>query len=140
QVSDLLCYQADVLPTLAELSGASVPKEVDGLSILPTILGEKAVGREQEQHEHLYWEHQKQVAVRIGDWKGIQPKKGGDWELYDLSTDLSESKDLADEQPDLVKKMKEIAKESHTPLRPGQYKDRTLHERDRAAKYGNTKK
>ena len=140
QVSDLLCYQADVFPTLAELAGASVPKEVDGLSILPTILGEKAVGREQEQHEHLYWEHRNQVAIRIGSWKGIQPKKGADWELYDLSTDLSESKDLAGAHADLIQKMQEIAKVSHTPLRPGQYKDRTLHERDRAAKYGAEKK
>ncbi|MEM7479312.1 MAG: sulfatase-like hydrolase/transferase, partial [Planctomycetota bacterium] len=74
-VSDLLCYQADVFPTLAELSGASVPKEVDGISILPTILGEDATGRVQEQHEYLYWEHKSQVAVRMGSWKGIQPRK-----------------------------------------------------------------
>ena len=140
QVSDLLCYQADVFPTLAELAGASVPKEVDGLSILPTIVGEEAVGRTQEEHEFLYWEHRNQVAVRIGNWKGIQARKGAAWELYDLSTDLNESKDLAEEQADLVQKMIEIAKTSHTPHRPGRYKDRTLHERDRAAKYGDTKK
>ena len=45
RVSDLIFYQPDVLPTLAELTGATAPDDIDGLSILPEILGEKATGR-----------------------------------------------------------------------------------------------
>jgi len=44
RVSDLLCYQPDVLPTLAELTGTTPPADIDGISILPELLGAKAVG------------------------------------------------------------------------------------------------
>ena len=137
-VSDLLFYQADVFPTLAELAEAEVPEEVDGISILPSLLGEEKVGRSQEQHDHLYWEHRKQVAVRIGDFKGVR-NGGGPWQIYDLSNDPSESSDISSSQSDLAMKMTKIAKDSHEPHRPGEYSDRTLHERDRAAKFGHSK-
>ena len=95
QVSDLLFYQVDVLPTLAELTDTNPPEDIDGLSILPELLGENAMGRKQEQHEFLYWEFGRQTAVRMNDWKAIQPKKDAPWELYDLSTDVSERNDIA---------------------------------------------
>ena len=74
QVSDLLFYQPDVLPTLAALAGAKTPAETDGLSILPELIGSEAAGRKQQEHEFLYWEYGSQVAVRSGNWKAIQPK------------------------------------------------------------------
>ena len=46
----------DALPTLAELAGATAPTRLDGISMLPAILGEKAAGRAQQNHEYLYWE------------------------------------------------------------------------------------
>ena len=139
QVSDLLCYQPDVLPTLAELTGATVPEGVDGLSILPTLLGAEATGRAQERHEFLYWEHGNQTAVRIGDWKGIQPKKDAPWELYDLAQDLGERTTVAADEEELVAHMQELAALSHEPVRPGTYTDRTRHERDRQAKWGTSR-
>lgn len=138
RVSDLLCYQADVFPTLAEIASAEVPPEVDGISILAEILGEEAIGRKQAQHEYLYWEHGSQVAVRIANWKGIQPKKGANWELFDLSTDPSEANNVADQHADLIAQMKRYAQQSHQPLQAGKYQDRKLHERDRQAKFGFT--
>ena len=137
QVSDLLFYQPDVLPTLAELTGTEAPADIDGLSVLPTLLGSDDVGRPQEQHEFLYWEFRAQTAVRIENWKGIQPKKNADWELYDLSQDFSETKDIAQQHPDLMQRMGQIAKRSHEPVRAGTYTDRTRHERDRRAKWGS---
>ena len=50
QTSDLLFNQVDILPTLAELTGTQAPKDVDGLSILPELIGQQQAGREQEQH------------------------------------------------------------------------------------------
>lgn len=137
-VSDLVWYQPDVFPTLAELTKGDAPEDLDGLSILPEILGEKVVGRQQEQHEFLYWEHRDQTAVRFGNWKAVLPKKNRDWELYDLDTDISEAKDVSDSHPDVLKKLQSIAKQSHEPERPGTYSDsaRTLHEKDRKAKWG----
>ncbi|MEM8736684.1 MAG: sulfatase/phosphatase domain-containing protein, partial [Planctomycetota bacterium] len=131
-----LCYQADVFPTLAELAGAEVPEEVDGLSIVPTLIGAKRSGRTQEQHDYLYWEHRAQVAVRIDDWKGVYSQKSKRWELYDLAKDPSESKDVASSHADLISQMQKIADASHEPQRLGSYTTKSLHERDRAAKFG----
>jgi arylsulfatase A-like enzyme len=139
RVSDLAFYQPDVLPTLAELTGAKPPADIDGLSILPELIGAEAAGREQQKHEFLYWEYGSQVAVRMDDWKAIQPKKNGPWELYDLSTDVSETTNIADNQPDVLARMKQFAEKSHEPVQAGTFTDRTRHERDRKAKWGSTR-
>ncbi len=140
RVSDLLFYQPDVLPTIAELTETKPPADIDGLSILPELLGAKATGREQEQHDFLYWEFRSQVAVRKENWKAIRPKKNSPWELYDLAKDISETHDVADSHPDLIKRLRGYAEQSHTPARPGTYQDRTRHERDRLAKWGTARR
>ncbi len=140
QVSDLLFYQVDVLPTLTELSGIETPADADGMSILPTLIGDKAVGHEQAQHEYLYWEFGPQTAVRIQGWKGVQPKPDADWELYDLDTDPSESKDISDQHPDILARMQKYARQSHTPVRPGKFTTEVRHQKDRQAKWGTAKR
>jgi len=99
----------DVLPTLCELAGAGVPAGTDGLSFLPALLG-----RAQKKHEYLYWEFPSyggQQAVRLGSWKGIRQNIGKgrlEIELYNLEQDRSESRDLADHNPDLVERIRKI--------------------------------
>ncbi len=139
QVSDLLFYQPDILPTLAELAKAKAPADIDGLSVLPEILGSEAVGRKQQAHEFLYWEFGSQVAVRIGNWKAIRVKKDAPWALYDLVKDVSETTDVADQHPEIVERVKTIAEQSHEPVQAGTFSDRTRHERDRKAKWGSTR-
>src|SRR5205814_2115361 len=56
RLSDHLCYFPDVMPTIAELTGASCPKDTDGLSMVPELLGPTAAGHPQAKHEYLYWE------------------------------------------------------------------------------------
>lgn len=138
-VSDLLFYQPDVLPTLADLTGARVPGDIDGLSFLPELIGSQAAGRKQQKHEFLYWEYGSQVAVRMGKWKAIQPKKNAAWELYDLDADISEANDIATNHPDILARMQAFAERSHEPVRPGTFTTRTRHERDRKAKWGSTR-
>lgn len=138
RVSDLLFYQPDMMPTIADLTGANAP-ENDGMSILPEIFGPDVVGRPQPQHDMLYWEYGAQVAVRHGDWKAIQPKKDASWELYNLSDDISETENIAEQHADELNKMKRFAAESHTPVMPGSFSQRIDHERDRQAKWGSTK-
>ena len=137
QVSDLVFFQPDVLPTLAELCSAETPDDIDGLSILPTLLGTG----EQKKHEFLYWEFGNQVAVRMGDWKAILDGKKDVWALYDLSKDISETTDVAARNTEVLNKMKAFAAKAHTPVQPGTYLDanRTRHERDRWAKWGTAK-
>ena len=139
RVSDLLWYFPDVMPTLAELADVEAPQDIDGISIVPELLGEDAAGRKQKQHEYLYWELGGQRAVRAGDWKAVQPKKGT-WELYDLSKDVSERRSVAAEHPEVLEKLTAYAKQAHEPAREGTYSDRTLHEQDRRAKFGGVRK
>ena len=106
----------DVLPTLCELSGASVPSDVDGLSFVPTLLGEP-----QEPHEFLYWEfpaYEGQQAVRMGDWKALRKgifKGNMDLELYNLKTDPREQFDVSKENPNVVAKIEAIMKTEREP-------------------------
>jgi arylsulfatase A-like enzyme len=114
--SDFAAAFYDVLPTLAELAGTPSPQGLDGLSFAPTLLG-----KPQKPHDYLYWEFPEKIgqqAVRIGDWKGIrvnvkkQPE--GPIELYDLKSDLAESKNVAAEHPDIVARMAEIMRSGRT--------------------------
>ena len=135
QVSDHLFYQVDVMDTLAELTETTLPVKTDGISFLPTLLGEDKTGSTQQQHEYMYWEYINQIAVRKGDWKAIKPGKDAKWELYDLKSDTSESKDLSADRPDLLAEFVQVAKDSRMPARPGKFLRQDLQQRDRTAKW-----
>ena len=128
QVSDHVWYFADLMPTLAELAGAETPGDIDGVSIVPTLLGEKGAGRAQETHKYLYWEYMGGTAVREGNWKIVQPVTRDrpkdwtpKWELYDLANDPGEKNDLADQHPDIVERLAGYAAEAHTDVVEGEY-------------------
>ena len=108
----------DILPTVCELAGAKTPEGIDGISMVATLLGKE----EQKEHEYLYWEFYEQggkKAARWGDWKavqtGINKNPNAPIEIYDLSKDIGEEKDLAEVRPDLVKRAKEIFTDAHEP-------------------------
>ena len=106
--SDHVSASWDVLPTCAQLSGASVPKKIDGLSMAPTLLG-RPDG--QEEHEFLYWEFQEKRAVRMDEWKAVRlGGEDGKLELYDLKNDISEEDDLSKRHPLVVARMEKIMK------------------------------
>lgn len=124
-VTDHLCYFPDIMPTLAQISGATCPK-TDGHSLVPTLTSQG----EQKRHEHLYWEYTGQTAVRMKNWKAYKAKKG-DWKLFDLSKDIEENDDLAASEPDILKKLIALAGSSHDPIKPGKVYNRKLIEKDR---------
>ena len=105
----------DFLPTAVELAGGKTPKQCDGISIVPVLLSRP---QEQKEHEFLYWETPNSQAVRMGNWKAIKSARGSKMELYDLSTDVSETTDVADKHPDVVAKIEAIMRTSHTDF-PG---------------------
>ena len=125
-VSEHLGYFPDVMPTLAEIANAKPRKDTDGISILPTLLGSKTVGRKQSNHEYLYWENKKSVALRMNDWKAIRPNKNMPFELYDLSKDIEEFRNVATQYPDIIKKVTSYAKRAHAPVRLGKVIDASL--------------
>jgi arylsulfatase A-like enzyme len=110
QVWDRPLISMDLLPTFLAMAdpGAKPPDGIDGQNILPVMRGEKPA------LEFLFWSHDKQRAVRQGDWKLIlnPPSFPGDpvsdkiW-LSNLEADRSEKKNLAAQQPDRVKAMLE---------------------------------
>jgi arylsulfatase A-like enzyme len=138
RVSDLLWYFPDVLPTVAELADVPPPKDIDGISIVPELLGEAAAGRKQQQHEYLYWELGPETAVRTGNWKAIRPRPNQPWELYDLSKEISEQNNVAAANPAVLAKLTAFAGKAHEPVREGVFHDTALHEKDRRAKFGET--
>ncbi|MEK6237343.1 MAG: sulfatase-like hydrolase/transferase, partial [Planctomycetales bacterium] len=92
----------DFLPTACELAGADVPKHVDGVSYLPTLLGKK-----QKPHEYLYWKAGKRIAVRSGKWKYVT--YGGDPQLFDLSVDVGEMNNVGADHPEVLKRLTDYA-------------------------------
>ncbi|MBY0528345.1 MAG: arylsulfatase [Gemmataceae bacterium] len=115
--SDTPLMFCDILPTLCALTGAPIPRDIDGLSFLPTLLGKG----EQMKHDYLYWEFPSYggwQAVRLGNWKGVRKnlqKELTPLELYNLADDPGEKTDLASRHPDLVKKIAKIMADNHTP-------------------------
>lgn len=118
QISDLVCTQYDMMETLVELTGTKAPSN-DGISILPTLLGNT---KAQKEHPYLYFEFPEkggQVAIRIGQWKGIKSNMKKDkqarWEVYDLKNDEKETTDINVKHPDLVRQFEAILKKEHQP-------------------------
>jgi arylsulfatase A-like enzyme len=117
--SDHISAFWDVMPTFAEITGAYVPQEIDGISFLPSLLIKT---KKQKQHEYLYWEFHEQggkIAVRMGNWKAVQRNVDkipqGSVELYNLSDDIGETADVASSNPEIVSKMENIIKQAHKP-------------------------
>ncbi|MBI2928183.1 MAG: arylsulfatase [Verrucomicrobia bacterium] len=103
----------DFLPTAAEIAGVKPPKDIDGISLLPTLLGQKQTNR----HEFFYWEfHEKgsKQAVRMDDWKALRLAPGKPLELYNLKTDLGETTSVAEHHPEVVAKIEEYLKTART--------------------------
>lgn len=136
RVSDHLGYFPDILPTVAEVTGAKAPADIDGISLVPELIGEKAAGRSQRKHEYLYWEINGWTAIRQGDWRAVQPGAKAAWELYDLASDPAEAKSLAKQKPDRLADLMALAAMAHEPAREGTFSSTARHERDRRAKFG----
>ena len=133
-VTDHLCYFPDIMPTLAELAELERPAHTDGISLVPLLLGEDTVGREQPNHQALFWESKGSMAVRLGNWKAIKPKANATFELYDLSNDIQELHDVVDRHPDIMAKVREVIRTSYTPEHPGEVLDASVGFKNHQAK------
>jgi arylsulfatase len=104
----------DVVPTLLELAGTTSPPSwngesrpmLSGRSLVPALA--KDVGIERDA---IWFHHQGNRALRVGDWKIVASGPNAPWELYDLATDRAESRDRAEQQPDRVDELAEIWKQ-----------------------------
>jgi arylsulfatase len=101
----------DFVPTILELVGGKRPEQWDGQPI-PAPPGKSLVpvfGRDGVvSHDYLWWAHEGNRAIRVGDWKLVAAGKEGPWRLYDLSADRCETNDLSGKHPDKVRELDQL--------------------------------
>ena len=110
-----MAYHGDLCATAADLIGAELPDGLDSVSFLPTLRNRAQL----REHEALYWEFYERgsaQAVRSGRWKAVRkPMFVGEVELYDLSRDIGEAHNIAEDHPDVVERMVRLMERNHTP-------------------------
>ncbi|MBI5687990.1 MAG: sulfatase-like hydrolase/transferase [Verrucomicrobia bacterium] len=101
KVTDEFLTSLELLPTLAAAAGAKPTPGVklDGFDLLPVLRGEKKSPRTE-----MFWQRRSDKAARVGQWKWVESARGGG--LFDLSTDLAETRDLSTEKPDVLARVK----------------------------------
>ena len=90
------CQLPDVMATVVELAGVAYPERHDGHEVLP-LEGRSlrpVIERDELPERPLFWEHEGNAAVRLGRWKLVK-EYPGDWELYDMLEDRTETNDIA---------------------------------------------
>jgi arylsulfatase A-like enzyme len=107
----------DLFPTFLQMAGIKQTKNVDGISMLPALKGQK-----QNQHAYFYWEFHEgggKQAVRFGNWKGVKlnvsATNNSPIELYDLKTDPQEKNNIAFKHPEIVKQIEAMMKAAYVP-------------------------
>ena len=117
-LSDHIAANYDLSDTLSEAAGCTAAPHTDGISFLPTLLGQTD---KQKAHDYLFWDFSSyggQLAVRMGKWKGTKQYMIDHpltpVELYDLEKDISEENDVARQYPDIVAKIEKIMVEART--------------------------
>jgi len=123
--SDFQWYFPDFFPTAAELAGAKHSAKIDGVSVVPALMG-----KQQKPHEMFYWEYPgfdwktqefapgvPMQAMRRGDMKAVRPKQNGPVEVYNLAKDPSETTDLAKARPELGTQFDKLLRAARTEPR-----------------------
>jgi len=137
-VTDEVAASIDLLPTIAEITGAKLPEHpIDGLSILATLKDPKAASPHRKAG-YFYYKNNRVEAVRLGKWKlriagnrRRPPRKKGaanpgkaaaaaapkNVELYDLDADIGESNNVAEKQPEVAAKLLKLARQYDADLK-----------------------
>jgi arylsulfatase A-like enzyme len=156
---DKMASTVDILPTIAAIVGASLPKnKIDGVNILPLM--EAAEGANPRDHFFFYYGRALR-AVRKGQWKlyfphgfnsysGVVPGADGypgpynfaqtGLELYDLERDISETLDVAAQNPDIVKELQTLAEKARDELGDGLTERTGKNVRPAGLRWGNKAK
>ena len=105
-----------MMATFADLTGQKVDY-TDGISLLPELTGRSEV---QTKRSYIYFEYPEkggQVAIRMGNWKGVRTNvkknRNAPWQVFNLKTDSAETTDVANDHPELVKAFDGIQKKEH---------------------------
>ncbi|HCC69781.1 MAG TPA: arylsulfatase [Bacteroidales bacterium] len=135
-ISDKLASTIDILPTIAEITGARLPEhKIDGTSILPLLMGEK--GAEPRKYFYYYYHNNNLEGVRMGQWKLVFPHSHRSYEnvlpgndgypgpysqgkaeysLYNLRRDRGERYDVKDLYPSVVEELEKLAEQARSDI------------------------
>lgn len=91
----------DLFPTAVVAAGAKPDAKLDGVDLLPRLTQTDGAPIRAEH----FWRVGAMAAARVGDWKLVRPRRNDAWQLYDLANDISETHDLASQQPDKVREL-----------------------------------
>jgi len=107
RVSDLPAMGADLLPTMAAISGTTLPDSliVDGINLLPHLLDQQEL-----ESRPLFWSHNNQLAIRKDDFKLITDSSFSEPSLYNIRVDLGEEHNVAAQNPALVQELLQLLK------------------------------
>ncbi len=98
RVIDKPVISLDVVPTALDAAGAKTEDQLHGVSLMPLLRGESVT-----PHESLFWRMGQQHAARVGDWKLVS--RNGVTELFNLTDDIGEAKDLSKSNPEKLKEL-----------------------------------
>ena len=129
---DAVAGEIDLLPTIVKLAGGSVPadRKIDGADIAPLLLGQSTQSPRAAQY---YFDGNRLEAVRSGPWKLAivrqqertrasgeakppTPKEPFTPRLYNLDSDIGETKDVAADHPDVVERLQKLVAEMDADL------------------------
>lgn len=106
----------DLVPTVLDVAGGArletwedkpVPP-APGKSLVATLTKDNSVS-----HDYLWWQHDKNKAVRVGDWKLVATRDDTAWSLYNLKEDRSETNNLAEQNPDKARELEQVWTQKH---------------------------
>jgi arylsulfatase A-like enzyme len=140
-VSYHICALYDFPATAADIAGVKPPR-TDGISLYPTITGKKKL---QQEHDFYYWEngsHSNHAqSVRFGKWWAYRPAPSEPVELYDLTSDMGCTRNLAGSNPEVIFQIKEIMTREHRDsewyVNPGESKEQSEEKRQNAIAEGS---
>ena len=103
-------HLVDIVPTILEITGVKMPVEAAGLKV-PPLHGKSLLQVFKKdntvKHDFLWWNHEGNRAIRVGDWK-IVADHNFPWELYNMKSDKSETINLAGQFPEKVNEMEKL--------------------------------
>jgi arylsulfatase A-like enzyme len=104
QIYDKVVSACDIFPTVMAVAGGNIPKDLDGIDLMPFL-----TGKAEQPDRNLFWRMGHQTALISGKWKLVNNLKNKkQWELFDLSKDMTEQNNLYWKNPSMALELKSI--------------------------------